>query len=114
MNTSELKVILDNHKKWLNEDDGGIRANLFGAYLTRANLSGADLSGAYGIMSFGPIGEERRIGYGVLHTDCVMFKLGCFWGATDKAVEAIRKKYGDNSTYERMVLLAAEILEAQR
>jgi hypothetical protein len=50
MKQEELNLILENHKKWLN-DDGGIRANLWtanlsGASLSRANLRGADLSDA--------------------------------------------------------------------
>ena len=51
-----LTQILELHKKWLNNEDGGERANLRGAnlsganlrgaYLWDADLSGADLSGA--------------------------------------------------------------------
>ena len=53
MNTN---AILEKHRKWLRGEDGGERANLYGAdlsganlyraNLSRANLSGADLSGA--------------------------------------------------------------------
>ena len=39
----ELKIILEKHKKWLNVEDGGERANLCGADLSGADLSGADL-----------------------------------------------------------------------
>jgi hypothetical protein len=39
-----------------------------------------------------------------------MFKLGCFWGTTEEAVKAIRKKYGEGSTYEKQLLLASEVL----
>ena len=42
----DLKQILELHKKWLNDEDGGKRANLRGANLCRANLRGADLRGA--------------------------------------------------------------------
>ncbi|QCQ62855.1 pentapeptide [Rheinheimera phage vB_RspM_Barba23A] len=45
MKQEELNLILENHKKWLN-DDGGIRADLRGANLSGANLKGADLRGA--------------------------------------------------------------------
>ena len=41
MTLEKLNEILVAHKLWLNDDDGGSRANL-----SRANLSGADLSGA--------------------------------------------------------------------
>ena len=38
MSTEQLNEILESHKKWLNNEDDGIRADLRGA-----NLSGADL-----------------------------------------------------------------------
>lgn len=52
MTQEELAKILELHKKWLNGEEGGERANLSGADLRWANLSGAnlrwaDLSGAY-------------------------------------------------------------------
>ena len=50
MNKEELRAVLENHRKWL-EDDGGERANLRDADLRGANLrfsdlENADLSGA--------------------------------------------------------------------
>ena len=41
-----LNEILEKHLKWLNDENGGARANLSGADLSGANLSGANLSGA--------------------------------------------------------------------
>ena len=38
MNQEELAVVLDKHKKWLNDQDGGERANLCDADLCSANL----------------------------------------------------------------------------
>ena len=46
MNKGELKIVLDNHCKWLNGDNDGKKANLSGANLSWANLSGANLSEA--------------------------------------------------------------------
>lgn len=51
MTQEELNMILDKHRKWLNDEEGGERANfcradLSGANLNEANLSGADLCGA--------------------------------------------------------------------
>ena len=46
MTTTELKEILDKHKKWLNGEYGGERANLRGANLRGAYLRGANLCGA--------------------------------------------------------------------
>ena len=51
MNANDLKTILEKHKMWLNDEDGGEMANLRWADLSGANLRGgnlrwADLSGA--------------------------------------------------------------------
>ena len=45
MTAEKLAEILENHKKWI-MNDGGCRANLSGANLSRADLRGADLSRA--------------------------------------------------------------------
>ena len=93
-------------------------ANLFGANLREANLcgadlAGADLSGAKGIIQWQAPQGEKRICYSVKHDDCVMHKLGCFWGSTDKAVKAIRKKYDEDSLYEKFLLMQVEALESE-
>ena len=51
MKEAQLNEILEKHKKWLNDEPGGERANLWrvnlrGAYLQRANLWRADLQQA--------------------------------------------------------------------
>ena len=46
MNKEELKEILDNHKKWLNDEPGGKKADLRYADLSFANLRYADLRSA--------------------------------------------------------------------
>ena len=46
MTREELQEILDKHKKWLNNEDGGEKADLGGADLSDADLGGADLSNA--------------------------------------------------------------------
>ena len=51
MTQEELNIVLEKHKKWLYEKEGGERANLEGAnlegaYLVSANLKGANLKGA--------------------------------------------------------------------
>ena len=43
MTSEEIKKVLDLHKKWLNNEQSGGRANLSGADLREADLSGADL-----------------------------------------------------------------------
>ena len=42
----ELSEILEAHRKWIYNEDGGCRADLCGANLRGANLRGADLCGA--------------------------------------------------------------------
>lgn len=46
MTDADLNRILELHQKWLNNEDGGERADLYYADLSYANLRGADLSGA--------------------------------------------------------------------
>ena len=46
MTANELLMILDRHKKWLNNEDGGSRADLSHADLRGANLCHADLRDA--------------------------------------------------------------------
>ena len=46
MKNYELQEVLRLHKMWLNDEDGGKRANLEGADLRGANLHGANLEGA--------------------------------------------------------------------
>ena len=47
MEKEELNEILEKHRKWLNNEDGGKRADLRSANLYGANLYGAYLRGAY-------------------------------------------------------------------
>ena len=44
MTQEELSMVLNRHKKWLNNEEGGEKADLSGADLSGANLIGADLS----------------------------------------------------------------------
>nr|DAD75474.1 MAG TPA: hypothetical protein [Siphoviridae sp. ctuvC1] len=43
MTREELKVVLELHKKWLNNEDDGARANLWGTDLRGIDLRGVDL-----------------------------------------------------------------------
>ena len=43
MKQAELQAILEKHRKWQSGEEGGERADLRGADLTEANLTGADL-----------------------------------------------------------------------
>ena len=46
MTQEELNIVLEKHKKWLYEKEGGERADLSNANLSSANLRGTDLRGA--------------------------------------------------------------------
>lgn len=46
MNKEQLNDVLENHKKWLDGEEDGERANLKGANLSDADLSDANLRGA--------------------------------------------------------------------
>ena len=46
MTSEAIKKVLDLHKKWLNNEQGGERADLRGADMSGANLRRADLRGA--------------------------------------------------------------------
>ena len=43
MTKEKLKNVLELHEKWLNNENGGVSANLWGANLREANLRGANL-----------------------------------------------------------------------
>ena len=47
MTSAEIKQVLELHKKWLNNEQGGERAELHRANLSGADLRGATLRGAY-------------------------------------------------------------------
>ena len=103
MNKIELKEILANHKKWLNNEDGEERANLWGADLWGANLRGAnlceadlrgaDLHGAISILSISPIGSRGDATYAVLGSPSVMVKTGCFWGTVPEFLIQVEKTH---------------------
>ena len=139
MEKEKLDKILENHKLWLN-GEGGECANLRGADLRYANLynidlrcanlnsadlrcanlrgtnlrgtnlSGANLSGAKNIKAF-QCGECNRISFAIKWESEVMFKIGCFWGNTEKAILKVKEKYGENSYYEKLIKLYTEMLE---
>ena len=63
MDNEKLKEILERHRKWLNNEDGGERANLGGANLCGADLRGADLREAnlYGADLYGADMREANL-----------------------------------------------------
>ena len=132
MTTEELKEILRLHKLWLNDKEGGVRADLRGANMTGcdlreanlreanlreanlcwADLRGADLRGANlceanfhrarNIIQFGPMPTSGRIVYGVRHDSGWMVQAGCFWGTVDE-LEAKVKASHNCPSYLRFI-----------
>ena len=85
-------------------------ANLEDTDLRDANLRGADLECAENIKSF-QCGEYNRVSFAVKCESEIMFKIGCFWGNTEKAILKVKEKYGENSYYEKVIKLYTEMLE---
>ena len=103
-----LKEYAEGKRDFTNADLS--RADLSGADLSGAYLRGANLSGAVGIVSFGPVGDERRIGYAVEHDDGPRVQLGCFWGTLEEACTDIVERYGEASAYEALVRAACALV----
>lgn len=59
MDNEKLKEILERHRKWLNDEDGGERANLYEANLYGANLREANLCEAKNIPFIPLVCPER-------------------------------------------------------
>jgi len=94
-------------------------ANLRDADLQDANLESADLKhtnfkGAKSIISFGPVGDQGRIGYAVRHEDALMVMLGCFYGTEEQAIRRVKREYGARSGYVSMIKAACQCLKEQK
>ena len=102
--------------KWLYEQKKILRgAYLRGADLSGAYLSGAYLSGAKNIISFGPVGNDGRIGYAVTGKEGdIMVQLGCFWGTQKEAVAAVSEKYGKKGAYVALLKAACDVLKPKK
>ena len=118
MEKEKLDEILKKHAAWLNNEDGGERADLSCADLGGADLGGADLSGADlscadlsgatfedRIFCLDRIGSvKRRTTYNA--TKDIVW-CGCFTGTFDEWVAKIRKTYPDESNVYRKEYEAA-------
>ena len=130
MGKGKLDEILKKHAAWLNNEDGGERANLRGADLSGADLSSADLSSADlsgadlrgadlddHIVCLDRIGSaKRRTTYNA--TKDIVW-CGCFTGTFDEWVEKIRKTYPDENDvyrkeYEAAIAYFKAVAEANR
>ena len=120
----QLQEILAAHKKWLNDEEGGARANLedanledanltranledanlYGANLTRANLYGANLTRAKygedtlrGFFQVGPIGSRKSMlqVFGI-GAEGFVFRAGCFTGNLKEFSAKVINEHGEN------------------
>ena len=115
----ELKEILEKHRKWINGEEGGERANLSGAnlsgvnlsnaYLNHANLSGANLGfdccfarvkgqPIYQVCGVGLSRRTLTLNAKGLRNDWVWFA-GCFRGNEKDLRKAVEGKYGKDCDY---------------
>ena len=88
MKQEELNLILENHKKWLNAEDDG----------SRADLSGADLSGAN---LWSTVGNQREIvtiqtnlwqivyTQGVMQIGCQRHSITDWFGFSDEKISSM-------------------------
>ena len=97
------------------------KADLSGAYLSDANLRGADLSRAYLSKKFGKILDHLQIGPIGSRRDTVTFiktdktvrvLAGCFNGSLDEFTEAVAKKH-DNNKHGRNYRLALALVASR-
>lgn len=83
------------------------------AYLADANLSGANLAGAKGIvdaMSISPIGSRRATLTATKGEDgTVTLMTGCFRGSLDDFVARVNSEHGDND-HSRAYRLAVDLI----
>ena len=107
----ELAEVLRLHKLWLNDEDGGERANLGGAYLDGANLDGANLYGANlgganlggadlgdnVVIQIGPLGSRNDYLI-VIHTKGkTEYRTGCWTGGVKQLRAKVEETHHDNN-----------------
>ena len=108
MNVAEITTVLKKHMAWLQNEQGGERADLYGADLYRA-----DLYEARNIIVIGPIGSRGDLLYVVLHEATRMYKTGCFWGNEQQFIQAVETQHDDNKyaqAYRAVVEMAKVLL----
>ena len=99
--------VLQRHAKWLQNEEGGEKADLWGA-----DLRGADLRGAAGkILSFGPIGSRQGITYVTKTERTVHVRCGCFYGTLEEFAAKVEKEHGD-SQHGKSYKAAIEFIKA--
>lgn len=117
MKQEDLNIILEKHKKWLNNEEGGERANLInadlrGVNLRHVNLTGADLRGAdltvanlnwinwqdvRGLTSISVQVDTTRKNNQITYIkDLDIWTTGCFQGTLEELKTSIENTHKDN------------------
>ena len=115
--TKEEIEVLQRHAKWLEDEEGGEKAdlrdaNLRGADLWGANLRDANLWGAAGkILSFGPIGSRQGITYVTKTERTILVRCGCFYGTLEEFAAKVEEEHGD-SQHGKSYKAAIEFIKA--
>ena len=135
--TKEEIEVLQRHAKWLKNEEGGEKADLWGADLRGADLRdadlwgadlwdadlrgadlrgadlrGADLWGAAGkILSFGPIGSRQGITYVTKTERTIHVRCGCFYGTLEEFSAKVEGEHGD-SQHGKSYKAAIEFIKA--
>ena len=140
MKQEELNRVLKLHRKWLNGEEEGLRAdlsyaNLNGSDLRNADLRNADLRGAdlsyadlsyadlrnadlrgadleytKNIYKFNAYDTSKRMVYCVKHKDTFMCRAGCFYGTLDELEEKVKKNH-NSKVYLGNIAIMREILK---
>ena len=71
-------------------------ANLRGANLSDAKVSGLTLIGVRPVLAIGPIGSESRTVFAWLTDAGLRIEAGCFFGSRDEFTTQLQHTHGDN------------------
>lgn len=113
MKQEEINKILKLHKKWFNNEEGGVKADLRNADLYGADLHGADLGGAnlrdanlrganlgaLHVYQLSRIGSENRMTTFWADKDVVW--CGCFTGTFEEWRDKIRSTHTADDKYRK-------------
>lgn len=119
MQQEQLNKILELHKKWLQDESGGERANLRYADLSGANLNGADLRYVNTLLLQGMTviecqlntsNQNRRISY---WKDLDIVTVGCYQGTWAEFKERVQQVHGDSPVMKRKYDRVIAFIEAE-
>ena len=139
--TQDLPGILENHRKWMRSEEGGVKANLRGANLSGANLRGAnlgstDLRGSYlrgadlrgadlsekagklvegrAFFQIGPVGSRDDFVLFFKTENGLFVRAGCFFDDIATFSEAVKETHAGTeheTHYEGAIAMAKKVLK---